>query len=210
MCCKSTSCFSNCKLNCKNISFNFFLTFQQQNWICRVMEMIWELNEKSNWDFLRTRDFFHLDFLKNLCWNLAINESEKVHFLLESCGDQIFFSAYAVSWKKVTKRGAMFWTSSSAGTHIYYFLHPDKKFACIGEVLCRNTKGKFTCSTDFLNFTMIVSEISFILRLEEDLMQLWALQKRVCVCSGIRYAQIFSSFTEHCHLGLSLLMSGVK
>lgn len=56
--------------------------------------------------------------------------------------------------------------------HIYYFLHSDKKFACIGEVLCGNIKGKFTCSIDFLNFTMVVSEVSFILRLEEDLLQL--------------------------------------
>lgn len=55
-----------------------------------------------------------------------------------------------------------------------------KKIACTGEVLHGDTEGKFTCSTNFPNFTMAVSEVSFILRLEADLMQLWTLQN-VCV-----------------------------
>lgn len=64
--CKLKSCFSNCKLNCKNISFDFFLTFQLQNWICRAMKIIWDLSKKkSNWVFLHIRDFFQLVLKKN-------------------------------------------------------------------------------------------------------------------------------------------------
>lgn len=46
----------------------------------------------------------------------------------------------------------MFWTSSSAGIHIYYFLDSDKKIACIEEVLCGDIKA-----------SLLVSQISQIL-----------------------------------------------
>lgn len=73
------------------------------------------------------------------------------------------------------------------------------------SVMCRS-QGKFSWSTNFPNYIMAVSEVSFILTPEPDLMQLWTLQNTVCAFCRIEYVKIPSPFTGHFHLGLWCLV----